>query len=271
MKQSKLHGWRLQWNRIIFFSDTKAGKLFDIILLFVILFSVLTVMAESVEHIKTQFGSLLTVLEWLFTIFFTLEYAARLITAERPLRYAFSFLGLIDFFAAIPPLLFLFSGMSPLVMMVRIFRMLRIFTILKLARYLGEAHLLIAALKASRYRITVFVIAVISIVTVMGTMMYVIEGPQNGFTSIPRGIYWAVITLTTVGYGDIVPRTVLGQTISSIIMMLGYAMIAIPTGMVSVSLGKAVQNSQHRSCPVCGVDNLDITDNYCRKCGAKLP
>ena len=269
-QKTGLKGWRLTLNRIIFFSDTPAGKLFDVLLLVVILISVLTVMLETVVSIQQQYSDVLLILEWIFTVLFTVEYVTRIISSEKPLRYLISPLGIIDFVAAVPPLLLLFVGVSPLLMMVRIFRMLRIFTILKLARYMGEAHLLVAALRASRYRITVFVITVISIVTVMGTLMYVIEGPQYGFTSIPKSIYWAVITLTTVGYGDIVPHTVIGQAMSSMIMLLGYAMIAIPTGIITMQVSHDMGKKNKLSCPQCGEHSRDVGDRYCRVCGYKF-
>lgn len=261
----------MRLNRIIFFSDTPAGKLFDLLLLVVILLSVLTVMLETVISFQQEYGDILLAFEWIFTLLFTIEYFTRILSSEKPLRYLFSPLGIIDFLAAVPPLLLLFVGVSPLLMMVRIFRMLRIFTILKLARYIGEANLLVDALRASRYRIIVFVITVISIVTVMGTLMYVIEGPQYGFTSIPKSIYWAVITLTTVGYGDIVPHTVLGQAMSSMIMLLGYAMIAIPTGIITMQISHNISPQKgERRCPQCGAKELDKTDRYCKQCGKKL-
>lgn len=270
IQEKTLKGWRLRLNRIIFFSDTPAGKLFDLLLLLLIFLSVITVMMETVVSFQEQYGEILTALEWIFTILFTIEYGARIISSKKPIRYLLSPLGVIDFMAALPPLLFLFIGISPLVMMVRIFRMLRIFTILKLARFIGEANLLVEALKASRYRITVFVISVISIVTIMGTLMYVIEGPEHGFTSIPRGIYWAVITLTTVGYGDIVPHTLIGQAMSSMIMLLGYAMIAIPTGIVTVQLSHDISQKNSDQCSHCEAKDIGQTDSYCRHCGSKI-
>ncbi len=263
--RSKLH-------TIIFEADTPAGKIFDVALLVLILLSVAIVLMESVRAFDRQFGDWLSAAEWFFTVCFTVEYAMRIYVVKKPFRYIGSFMGVIDLLAILPTYFGLFFSGSHYLMTVRIFRLVRIFRIFKLTRYLGEAKVLKEALLRSRAKITVFLITVISIITIMGTVMYLIEGEKNGFSSIPKSIYWAIVTLTTVGYGDIAPRTVLGQFVASIIMILGYAIIAIPTGIVSVELKKASERggvaSQH--CRYCSEEGHDADAIYCKKCGKKL-
>ena len=232
MNKERLH-------EIIFEADTRAGRNFDIALLIAIILSVIMVMLESVQSISEQFSTLFTVLEWSFTLLFTIEYILRLWLTRKSVKYAFSFFGLIDLLSILPTFLEVFIAGSGSLMAIRIFRLLRVFRVLKLVHFLKEAKVLSDALRASRQKITVFIFAVFTMTVLMGTIMYLVEGGINGFTSIPRSIYWAIVTLTTVGYGDIAPQTVLGQTLASIIMILGYGIIAIPTGIVGAEVSKA--------------------------------
>jgi len=262
--------WRRKIFIIIFGTDTHAGRNFDIALLWAILLSIAAVMLESVDHIRERYGDILRIAEWILTGLFTIEYLARIISIRKPLYYAFSFYGIIDFISVIPTYLALFFVGGQYLLVIRALRLLRIFRILKLSRYMGEASTLVAALKASRHKITVFLGAVFTIVIVMGTMMYMIEGGENGFTSIPRSVYWAIVTLTTVGYGDIAPQTILGQTLASVIMVMGYAIIAVPTGIVTAELTMAQKQRPRLSCSKCGMENHTPEASYCHKCGNKL-
>jgi len=258
-------------HEIIFEADTYAGKLFDIILLWMILFSVAAVMFESVEEIRFKYGKFLNAFEWGITYLFTIEYIARIISVKKPLKYIFSFYGLIDLISLLPTYLgiFITSDNISSIKTIRTIRLMRVFRILKLIRYVKEANTLKQALIASRQRIVVFLAGVLAVATIMGTIIYMIEDPEDGFTSIPRSIYWAIVTLTTVGYGDIHPHTVLGQFFASIIMILGYAIIAVPTGMISAELIKAgTMNTQ--SCPGCSKEGHDNNAEFCKFCGEEL-
>jgi len=256
---------------IIYESDTFAGKLFDLLLLWSIILSLIIVMLDSVSSITAVHGDLLKAFEWLFTGLFTIEYLLRLFSVGRPLRYATSFFGLIDLFSILPTYLTIFIDGGQYLMTIRAMRLLRIFRILKLARYIEAAQFLTRALQSAKHKITVFLSAVLGIVIVMGTIMYQIEGPENGFTSIPKGIYWAIVTLTTVGYGDIAPKTVPGQLISSLVMVLGYAIIAIPTGIVTAELsGHKKGKFSNVACPQCSLEGHDNDAVYCKYCGAHL-
>ncbi len=260
--------WRQFVHDVIFETDTRLARWFDIVLIVSIVSSVVVVILDSVAPIRQQYGQLLYLLEWLFTALFTVEYCLRLITAGKRHRYAFSFYGMVDLFAILPTYLSLFFPGSHYFSVIRILRVLRIFRILKLLKYVKEAHYLLRALNASRRKITVFLFAVLSLVVVFGSIMYVVEGPENGFTSIPKGIYWAIVTLTTVGYGDISPNTNLGQTISAIIMILGYSILAVPTGIVSVELARIPSSKQSLlKCPRCGRTGHDSDARYCKQCG----
>lgn len=260
--------WKDHLYIVIFESDTPSGKFFDVVLLWVILLSVLVVMLESVQAIETKVGSYIRVVEWVFTIIFTIEYMARIICVYKPWRYVFSFFGLIDFLSIVPTYLSVIFAGTHYLIVIRAMRLLRVFRILKLGRHMGEAQLLTRALIASRAKITVFLLAVLNSVVIVGTVMYMVEGGQNGFTSIPRSIYWAVVTLTTVGYGDISPHTVLGQFLSSIIMILGYGIIAVPTGIVTVELNQQSKNEASlETCPQCFQNSRTKDANYCRFCG----
>lgn len=266
------YNWRDHWHEIIFEAETKAGKRFDVALLWLIVLSVAVVMLESVGYIHDEHGDLLFTLEIVFTVIFTIEYVMRLLVVQKPWKYAFSFFGLVDLLSIIPTYLAIFSIGSSSLLVIRILRLMRIFRVLKLIGFVKEGQMLRKALNASRHKISVFLLAVSSSVVVLGTVMYLVEGPENGFTSIPRSIYWAVITLTTVGYGDIYPHTPIGQALASIVMILGYAIIAVPTGIVSSEMVKAdAQNNMNtRSCTSCGEEGHFPKANFCRQCGADL-
>lgn len=254
--------------RIIFESDTPAGRAFDVLLILSILTSVVIVMLDSVEAIAAAYGDWLVVAEWFFTVLFTIEYALRLYASREPGAYARSFFGVVDLLAILPSYLSLVFPPGRFLLTVRILRVVRIFRVLKLATYVGEAGVLMRALKASRYKITVFLLVVLSIVVIVGSLMFLIEGAENGFTSIPRAIYWAVVTLTTVGYGDIAPRTPIGQLLAMALMVTGYGIIAVPTGIVTVELNRAVSTA--RECESCHRAAHDRDANYCKFCGAPL-
>lgn len=264
-------GWRLAMYEVIFESDTPTGKLFDVALLVAIVVSVAVVMLDSVAAIRARFGTEFLIAEWVFTGLFTLEYVLRLISVRRPLHYAWSFFGVIDLLAIVPTYAsFIVAGAQTLLVL-RIFRLLRVFRVFKLTRYLGEAGSLLEALEASRPKITVFLGAVLTIVITMGGLMYLVEGPVHGFTSIPRSMYWAIVTLTTVGYGDIAPATITGQALASCIMILGYGIIAVPTGIVTVELANAANRDAGPECGNCKASGHHTDASYCRLCGSPLP
>lgn len=252
---------------IIFESETRQGKLFDVILIWAIGLSVLVAMFDSIPNLSPNINRTITIVEWFFTILFTIEYTTRIYVSPKPFKYVFSFWGIIDLVAIFPTYLSLFFYGYHYLLVVRILRMLRVFRILRMVRFSSEGNTLLKALKASAYKIGIFFFAVICIVSILGTLMYVVEGPANGYTSIFLSIYWAIITITTVGYGDIVPLTVLGKFISSITMIIGYAIIAVPTGIVTVEMSKATSDST--DCPECASKNRDGA-NYCNNCGFKL-
>lgn len=261
-------------HEVIFEADTFWGKTFDVILLIAIVLSVLAVMMESVVSFREQHGQTLFYAEWVFTILFTVEYIARLWSVNKPLKYATSFFGIIDLLSILPAYIALFiSGNISAFLIIRSFRLFRVFRVFKLVRFLGEASQLTDALRNSRAKITVFVGGVFIMVVIMGTLMYLIEGGDNGFTSIPKSIYWAVVTLTTVGYGDIAPQTTLGQTLATFIMILGYGIIAVPTGIVSAEMAQAAYKKvplNTRSCPHCSAEGHPDGAEYCYKCGDVL-
>lgn len=263
--------WREKIHEIIFEADTRAGKLFDEVLIACIIGSVFVVMLDSVDSLNEDYGQLFYVLEWIFTILFSIEYVLRLISVGRPIKYATSFFGVVDLLTVIPTYLDLLLPGTRFLLVIRILRVLRIFRVLKLAKYVGEANLLIKALSASSRKITIFLFTVITIVTVLGSMMYIIEGPQNGYTSIPISIYWAIVTLTTVGYGDISPHTPLGQMLSVVVMVMGYSIIAVPTGIVTVELSQAFkQGFPTLSCRQCSAEGHDDDAKHCKFCGTEL-
>jgi voltage-gated potassium channel len=259
---------------VIFRHDTRAGWLFDVVLIASIMASVAVIMLESVASIRAEHRALLLGLEWFFTGAFTVEYVLRLWCVGAPWRYARSFLGIIDLLAVLPTYLSLFIPGGQALAVVRILRVLRVFRILKLVQYVGEARLLGEALRASRIKITVFVMTVLTLVVVVGSLMYLIEGPDAGFTSIPVGVYWGVVTLTTVGFGDITPLTPVGQALAAFVMILGYGIIAVPTGIVSVELAHATSGAREaqarRLCEGCGRKGHDVDALYCKWCGGTV-
>ena len=252
---------------IVFGTDTKAEKRFDIVLLWIILFSVFVVMLESVPSLGSLYSFEFYTIEWFLTIVFTAEYLLRLWITPKPLKYMISFWGIIDLLSIIPTYLSLFTEGYHYLLVVRIFRLLRIFRILKLVRFSSEAQGLIEALKSSLYKISIFFVTVITIVTLMGTVMYVVEGGEEGFSSIPQSIYWAIVTITTVGYGDLVPHTVLGKFLSSAAMIIGYAIIAVPTGIVTVAMSKSKDFTL--KCDTCNTKNTSES-NFCSHCGTEF-
>ncbi|MCT4665590.1 MAG: ion transporter [Flavobacteriales bacterium] len=271
--KTKSKSWRERWHEIIYEADTKEGKLFDIILLILILSSIGVVMLESVESYRETHSNLLNYAEWVITIFFSIEYIMRILVINKPWRYIFSFYGIIDLLSTIPKYLSLFFVGTHVFVAVRALRLLRVFRVLKLVRYVGEANLLMKSLKASKARILVFLMAVFSLSIILGTIMYLIEGPENGFTSIPRSFYWAIVTLTTVGYGDISPHTALGQFIATIVMIMGYGIIAVPTGIVTVEMSKQAQKDidlNTQSCRSCSAEGHLDEAEYCYSCGEFL-
>jgi voltage-gated potassium channel len=263
---------RARLHEVIFESETRAGRYFDLALIWLILLSVATVILESVREAREQYGPLLYALEWVFTGLFTIEYCLRLLSVRHPVRYATSFFGVVDLLAIIPTYVSLFVPGSHYLLVIRILRLLRVFRLLKLSEYVMEADTLQRALRASRRKISVFISAVVLLVVIIGALMYVIEGEANGFTSIPRSIYWAIVTLTTVGYGDLSPKTSFGQIVASVVMVIGYGIIAVPTGIVSVELAHAVREKKiaSRTCPSCAAEGHDADANCCKYCGTKL-
>ena len=270
--KNELSPWRRRLHEIVFASDTPAGKAFDLGVIACILLSMLAVMLDSVSEIRSSYGSLLCGIEWGFTLLFTVEYVLRLISIRRPLTYIVSYFGLIDLLAIVPTYLSLFVAGTQYLLVIRILRVLRVFRVLKVLQYMGESRILLTALRASRRKITLFLFAVLSIVVVIGTLMYLVEGEENGFTSIPLSIYWAIVTLTTVGYGDLSPQTAVGRALASFVMILGYGIIAVPTGIVTVEMSNAMRaGTHHRVCETCAAEIHDGDADYCKKCGGKLP
>jgi voltage-gated potassium channel len=263
--------WRDVWYEIIFGHETFAGRLFDLVLMASILLSVLTVVLESVASIRESYGLFLQIAEWGFTALFTIEYITRLTVAKNPRHYARSFFGIVDLLAIAPVYLSVLFGTAHAFSVVRSLRLLRIFRILKLSEYLGEATIMRIALAESVRKITVFLVAVLTIVVIAGALMYQIEGEEHGFTSIPAGMYWAVVTVTTVGYGDIAPKTVLGRMVASVLMIVGYGIIAVPTGIVSYELARASSAAPSPPCPECSLRVHDRDARYCKRCGTHLP
>lgn len=258
-------------HEIIFEADTRAGRLFDAVLLVLIAASVLVVVLESSPVVRARYGSEMLVLEWTFTILFTVEYLLRLYSVGAPLRYATSFFGMVDLLSVVPTYLSLLIPGAQSLLVIRILRLLRIFRIFKLSNYLSESSQLWIALRASRRKILVFLLTVMTIVVIVGAMIHVIEGPEHGFTSIPTGIYWAIVTLTTVGYGDISPQTTLGRFLASAVMLMGYGVIAVPTGIVTAEMSRALRGPvSTQACPNCSAEGHDHDARFCRKCGAAL-
>lgn len=267
--------WKGKLHEVIYGTHTPAGKLFDIILLVVIVYSIIIVMLESVPRFDTRYHNFLNVSEWVVTILFSIEYILRIICINKPKKYIFSFFGIVDFLSTIPKYLSLFLIGSQYLTAFRALRLLRVFRILKLVRFVGESNNLVRALKASRTKIFVFVFFVLIVSVLLGTLMYIIEGPEHGFNSIPHSVYWTIVTLTTVGYGDISPETALGQFIATLIMIIGYGIIAVPTGIVSAEYASDMKKREKevdegRSCPNCSAEIYRSDAHYCRKCGHQL-
>lgn len=275
---AKNTNWRKKLHEIIYEADTFEGKLFDIILLILILISIALVMLESVKEIDAQYHNLLNALEWIITVLFTIEYLTRIISVNQPFKYIFSFYGIIDLLSIIPKYISFFVGGTHALVALRSLRLLRVFRILKLARYLGASESLLKALIASRVKISVFLFAVVILSIILGTIMYMVEGDAAGFNSIPKSVYWCVVTLTTVGFGDITPQTPLGQFIATIVMILGYGIIAVPTGIVSVEYSQQNKPTSPtptvkintQSCQNCGETNHADHAQFCHQCGAAL-
>lgn len=264
---------------VIYGTNTRAGKLFDIFLLIFILLSVAAVMLETVQEIDEKYHTILVIAEWIFTILFTIEYILRIFSTKKPWKYIFSFYGIIDLLAILPMYLSFFISGSNILASIRALRLLRLFRVLKLTNFMGEATNLKSAIRASRAKITVFLFSVLIIAVVIGTIMYLIEGPRAGITSIPRGIYWTIVTLTTVGYGDIVPLTAFGQFLSVLVMITGYGIIAVPTGIVSAEFAKQKVKQRKATnkgkktgvvCPLCNAEKHNKNATYCHNCGTKL-
>ena len=264
-------GWRFRLHEIVFEAETRGGKLFDVLLLTAIVSSVAAVMLESVPSIRARHGAVLLGVEWGFTLLFSVEYAVRLVSVRYPSRYALSFFGVVDLLAIAPTYLSLLLPGSQALLVVRVLRMIRVFRILKLAHYLAGGEEIAQALRASRPKIVVFLASVVSIAVVMGALLYLIEGEANGFTSIPRGVYWAIVTMTTVGYGDISPGTVPGQVVAAVLMIAGYAIIAVPTGIVSVAIAqRAAHPVSTQACLACSAEGHDVDAAFCKYCGESL-
>ncbi|WP_460219185.1 ion transporter [Psychroserpens sp. MEBiC05023] len=273
-KTTKHRNWREKLHDIIYEADTPSGKLFDVVLLFVIIASIILVMLESVKSIDTKYHDFLNISEWVITILFTFEYIARIVTVKKPIKYMTSFYGVIDLLSTIPKYLSLFLVGSHSLVAFRALRLLRVFRILKLTRYIGASTIFVRALKTSRAKIAVFLSFVIILCIILGTIMYLVESEEgSGFTSIPRSVYWAIVTLTTVGYGDIAPATPLGQLIASLIMIMGYGIIAVPTGIVSSEMTKVNKHevqTNTQSCSNCLAENHRDDSHFCHNCGHAL-
>ena len=274
IEKKKVPAWKVKMHEVIFEADTPAGKLFDVTLLWAILLSVVAVMLETVETFSDRHHDAMVIAEWVFTILFSIEYTLRLLSVGKPLKYATSFMGVIDLLSTIPTYLSLFIAGPQYLLVIRTIRLLRIFRILKLSRYISEANVLKNALRNSVAKILVFLGGVVILVLILGTLMYMIEGPEHGFTSIPTAMYWTIVTITTVGYGDIAPATTFGQTIASMIMLIGYGIIAVPTGIVTSEIARSKSSDQkgtsRQACPSCSREGHDVDAEHCKYCGEKL-
>ncbi len=271
MSPGDSRSWRARLRVIIFDSDTPAGKLFDLVLILFICLSVVVVTLESVSSLGARWRPQFHLLEWIITAAFTIEYVLRVYCADRPRRYVRSFFGIVDLLAVLPSYISLAIPGAQSLVVVRFLRLLRVFRILKLAEYVQEARVLRGALIASRRKILVFFVAVVTLVVIIGAVMYLVEGETSGFTSIPRSVYWAIVTLTTVGFGDIAPQTPLGQFLASVVMLMGYSILAVPTGIVTAEMTRAqAREDTARGCPSCGLEDHDRDARFCRQCGASL-
>lgn len=269
-KEPAAANWRHKVYEIVFEAETPAGKAFDMALIAVILLSVFAVFLESVRSVREIFGYELFIAEWFFTILFSIEFILRLVAVKRPMRYVFSFYGLVDLMAILPTYVSLLFPGTQYLLVIRILRLLRIFRILKLTSYISESRVITTALQRSRQKIIVFLVAIFTIVTVVGSLMYVVEGEEHGFTDIPTSIYWAIVTLTTVGYGDLSPKTGLGKFLASIVMIMGYGIIAVPTGIVTAELTRAAKPASTHVCHECHAEGHDLDATHCKYCGAML-
>jgi len=271
MQGEPLSPWREHIHEVIFEAETPAGKLFDVILIIAIIASVLAVMLGSVDTVFQQYGQWLYYLEWLFTALFSIEYILRIICVRKPWLYIKSFFGVVDLLSILPSFIALFFAGAQTMMVIRGLRVLRIFRIFKLGEYLGEAHALIRAMRASRAKIFVFLYTVFIFVIIFGSAMYLVEGSENGFSSIPKSVYWAIVTLTTVGYGDLAPQTSLGQILASAVMIMGYAIIAVPTGIYSAELAREYNRDvTNTACQNCSAEGHDDDAEFCKYCGSNL-
>jgi voltage-gated potassium channel len=264
--------WKFRLHEIIFESNTPAGRTFDVALLFAILASIIVVMLDSVFSLNQRYGQIYYYIEWGFTILFTIEYILRLVSVRKPLLYAVSFLGLIDLLAIIPMYLSFFLVGAQSLLVLRVLRLLRIFRIFKLTHFLTEMSFLGTAIRASAKKISIFMLVVLAMVVILGSVMYLVESRENGFTNIPDSIYWAIVTITTVGYGDIAPVTPVGKFIASIIMLIGYGIIAVPTGIITTEMAilSRTEKKPLQTCPACGREGHDSNAVYCKFCGEKL-
>ncbi|MFQ3345926.1 MAG: voltage-gated potassium channel [Porticoccaceae bacterium] len=258
--------------RVIFGTDTPAGQKFDIALIYVILLSVLAIVLDSIESVNGQYGLWLFRLEWFFTLLFSVEYLLRIYSSPKPLHYMFSFYGLVDLLSIVPTYLALIVPGANYWLVIRLLRVLRIFRVFKLVRYLSEANILLRSMYAARRKVLVFFVVVLVLSVIFGSLMFLVEGPGNGFTSIPRSIYWTIVTITTVGYGDITPQTPVGQILSTIIMLTGYSIIAIPTGIFTAEIAREMHSEiNNRQCNVCDRRGHHRDAEYCHQCGVTLP
>jgi len=264
-------GWRARWFHIIFGHEDTAGRRFDVLLIIAILGSIAVAMFDTVAQAHARYGAIFYALEWAFTLLFTLEYAMRILVVDRPWRYMRSFFGVVDFLAVLPTWISLIAAGSQYLLVVRALRILRIFRILKLTRYVGEADLLWYTLIRARRKVLVFFSAILTLVLIFGALMYLIEGPEDGFTSIPTSMYWAIVTMTTVGFGDITPKTALGKLLTSLIILIGYSIIAVPTGIFTAELAAGMRARRKRvACTHCGQFDHESDAAFCRVCGAEL-
>ncbi|HYF32542.1 MAG TPA: ion transporter [Chitinophagaceae bacterium] len=266
------NNWRHRLHETIYESNTLSGKIFDISLLLLILLSILVVVLDSVSSWREEYGKLFYTAEWIFTVLFTIEYILRLISLRQPLKYVFSFIGLVDLLAIIPSYLSIFFAGAQSLLVLRALRLLRVFRIFKLAHFISEMRFLGTAIRGSMRKISIFMLIVIMLVIILGSVMYLLEDGKNGFTSIPESIYWAIVTITTVGYGDITPATTMGKVVASLIMLIGYGIIAVPTGIITTEMALAARNKEHHHevCPRCGKEGHDADAKYCKNCGEKL-
>ena len=271
MEEQERAGWRHRLHEIIFEADTRFGKAFDLVLIVSIILSVLVVMLDSIASYQAAYGDWFYGIEWFFTVLFTIEYVIRIISVKKARGYIFSFYGIVDLLSILPTYISLLIPGSQYFLVIRILRVLRVFRVLKFTQYLIEVDQLQKALASSRRKILVFIFTVVTATVIVGSLMYVVEGEENGFSSIPKGIYWAIVTLTTVGYGDISPQTPLGQMLSAVIMIFGYGIIAVPTGIVSVELSRVTPSKvTTQVCRYCSKEGHNSDADYCKFCGGRL-